>query len=162
MAKEIRLTQNKVAIVDDDDFELLNKWKWFASEGGNTAYAKRRMWFTDGRKRIIGMHRLLMGIHFGIEKQIDHINGDGLDNRRCNLRIASKAENVRNKGKLRNNTSGYKGVAWHDRAQKWQAGIKKNNKRIYLGLFHSKRLAALAYNEAALKHHGKFARLNEV
>jgi hypothetical protein len=92
----------------------------------------------------------------------DHINGDGLDNRRDNLRVCNCAQNQRNRGKQNNNQSGLKGVSWHKKGKKWITQLKLNKKNIYLGLFKNKERAAVAYNEAATKYHGEFARLNEI
>lgn len=94
--------------------------------------------------------------------EIDHVNGNGLDNRRVNLRFASRSENCSNCRPSRNNRSGYKGVHWHKGAKKWRSQIKTNGKRIHLGYFENKNDAARAYNEAAIRLHGSFARLNTI
>lgn len=93
---------------------------------------------------------------------IDHINRDPLDFRKENLRNATKQQNSCNQGIRQTNTSGYKGVSWHKRRKKWQANICVNYKNMYLGIYNSCELAALAYNEAARKYHGNFAFINEI
>ncbi len=150
--KEILLTQGKVAIVDDEDFEWLNQWKWCAKKGPNTSYAKRATQ--------LYMHRLILSAEKGMF--VDHINGNGLDNRRENLRVCTHAENMRNSKLSIKNTSGYKGVYWCKKRSLWIANIQNNGKVKNLGGFKIKELAARAYNEAAHNFHGEFARLNNV
>jgi hypothetical protein len=94
--------------------------------------------------------------------QVDHINGNTLDNRKFNLRICTAAENTKNTKLKSSNTSGYKGVAWHTGTNKWRAYIVLDNRQKHLGLFKTKEEAALSYNEAALKYHKSFARLNNI
>jgi hypothetical protein len=106
------------------------------------------------------MHREIMGAAEG--QVVDHINHDGLDNRRCNLRVCSHAENVRNQRGQRGRSSGYKGVSRDRRLGKWRAQIWHNGKHTYLGLFESEAAAARAYNAKARDLFGAFAYLNEV
>lgn len=145
---EILLSAGKYATVDDVDFEWLSQWKWTYSGHG---YVHRG---DNGRK--IYMHRLIAGWD-----RVDHIDGNGLNNQRSNLRPTSIAENGRNRGANRNNTSGYKGVFRNSKST-WSSRIVSDGKNKYLGSFKSKEEAALAYNEAALKYHGEFARLNVI
>jgi len=159
MSKIIALTQGKVAIVDDGDFEWLNQFKWCAHKARNTYYAERAVRVGLKRKQL-QMHRFILGLDFGDKRQGDHINMDGLDNRRANLRIATVAENLHNRGKQKNNTSGYKGVFWEKKDKKWRARIKVDGERMHLGLFHDPADAARAYDKAAKKHHGEFATTN--
>ncbi len=154
--KEIKLTQNKVAIVDDKDFEFLNKWKWCCSHG----YAVKKSKMSDGSYNQTRMHRLIALPYDG--EYTDHINQNKLDNRSENLRTCSKSNNSRNRGKQRNNTSGYKGVVYHGSSKKWRAQIITDNKYRNLGHYVTKREAALAYNAAAIVLHGEFACLNEL
>lgn len=149
---EIKLKHGKVVIVDDADFEWLNQWKWCMTSRG---YIHRNA----GTNGYILIHRLIMDAPHG--KDVDHINGNRADNRRSNLRVCSRSENLCNKGLLSNNTSGFKGVS-RFRKTKWQTYINIQGKRYNLGHFSSKEEAAKVYNEAALKYHGKFARLNNV
>jgi hypothetical protein len=93
-------------------------------------------------------------------KEVDHINGDSLDNRRKNLRICTHSENCQNRKKRLDNTSGFKGVYWSKRSNKWVANIQIKSKRIYLGGFISKIKAAEAYQKANIKYHGKFSRIS--
>jgi len=156
--KKISLTQNKITLVDDKDYDWLSQWKWCAKEsGGNKFYAIRR-------KPIIGthiyMHKQIMDALSNVE--VDHINGDTLDNRKSNLRICVHKQNIRNQKLSSANSSGYKGVSWSKTNKKWHAYIKVNQKKINLGLFKNIKEAAKAYNNAALKYFGEFARLNEL
>ena len=158
--KHIQLSQGKFTLVDDDKFELLSQFKWHTKADGNLCYAARTQ--RQGKKSIkIKMHRLLMGATDS-KIYIDHINGDTLDNRMCNLRICTHAENMRNRGKNKNSTSGYKGVHFYKAYQKWQSNIMHERKRVCLGYFDTAEEAAKAYNEAASKLHGEFAYLNEI
>jgi hypothetical protein len=151
--KEIELTQGKVAIVDDDDYEWLNQWKWHFHNG----YAVR----TECEKRkfkTISMHAQILGWSFGVD--VDHLDLNKLNNTRSNLRKCTHSQNQHNRSKYANNISGYKGVFWHKHEKKWQAAIKANGKIIYLGYYADAQDAARAYDAAALKYHGEFARLN--
>lgn len=151
---EIQLTQGKTALVSDEDYELVNQYKWHANNmGGGIYYAFRR----DG-KTMLSMHRDLTNAPNGME--VDHINGNGLDNRRENLRICTHAQNRYN-NKLRiDSTSGYKGVFWSKDSKKWQAQIQVDRKKIHLGFFSDPIDAARAYDNAAKEHHGEFCRTN--
>ena len=155
--KRIELTQNKYALVDDNDFGYLNQWKWYAVQYPHSWYAVRQHRRIDGKQRTIRMHRELIKVKKN--EQIDHINHNGLDNRRENLRICNLSQNKANSIRYQSNTSGFKGVHYH--GKKWQARISYNNKRISLGHFSSLNEAARAYNKAALKYHGVFANLNK-
>ena len=157
--KQIKLTREKYALVDDEDYEWLNQWKWYANKGGNTYYAVRNMRCKNGKRTIVTMHREILKPKK--ELVCDHINGNGLDNRRENLRICTQAENLYNRQPQKNTLSGFKGVHWHNRDKLWQARITCNHKRINLGFFKRQVDAARAYNKAALLYHGTFARLNE-
>lgn len=112
------------------------------------------------------VHRIVFSIRHGVELspdiEIDHINGDKSDNSIDNLRSATRAENNRNIGLTRANNSGLKGAHWHKKAKKWCSNLTHNKKNIHLGLYDTKEEAALAYNEAAKRLHGEFARLNEI
>ena len=153
--KRIPLTQGKEALVDDCDYEYLMQWKWCARKDRDTFYA--------GRSRPnVPMHRVIAeraGMKIdGLE--VDHWNHDGLDNQLSNLRPATKSQNQSNRGPTKNNTSGYKGVDWHE--GRWRASIQVAQKRTHLGHFDDKHDAARAYNEAVVKFHKEFARLNRI
>jgi hypothetical protein len=153
MTKEIELTRGMVALVDDDDFDELNGFLWRACKNGKTWYA-----IANSGKTTITMHREIMGNPKDLV--IDHINCDGLDNRRENLRPCSKQENIQRAGAYKTNSSGYKGVTKTFLSKKYSARIKVNNKHFHLGCYNSLEDAARAYDEAAKKYHGKFAFLN--
>lgn len=157
MTKSIPLTQGKFALVDDEDFEKLNQYKWRVHPKG---YVYRTSNFILGKRHSIWMHREIMQTPVGM--QTDHINGDKLDNRRSNLRICNNVENLSNRPAQKNNTTGFKGVRrWFKGGKKpWVAFIGANNKQYNLGYYETPEDAARAYDEAAKKYHGKFARLN--
>ena len=151
--KKIKLTQDKYALVDDDDFEKLNKFKWSLLRLKNHSYAIRN------NNPIRLMHRAIMGI---IDRGIlvDHINHNGLDNRKINLRKCTPSENSFNRRKSKNQKSIYKGVVAHSR--NFSAYISINKKRTYLGTFKTEHEAAGVYNEYARKYFGEFSCLNDV
>jgi len=156
--KKIPLSQGKYAIVDDADFAWLSKWKWCAKKTGRGWYVVRSV-YKNGKQTIIQMHRLILNTPLGMET--DHINHDGLDNRRANLRICTRTENNRNARKRRKPTSSqFKGVYWHKRYCKWAAQIMHNGKKIHLGFYDSEIEAARAYDRAALKYFCEFALTN--
>jgi hypothetical protein len=158
-SKRIPLTQGKWAIVDAEDYADLVQFKWTAVKdlkNGNF-YAFRR--FKDGSKRPKEwMHRRIMQAPRGVE--VDHQNGNGLDNRRFNLRLATHLQNMWNRGKDRDNTSGFKGVTWARNQRRYQAQTYAQGKHILLGYFKNSEDAARAYDKWAFQHHGAFAYLN--
>lgn len=154
--KEIALTRGKVALVDDEDYEYLAKWKWHVDNNG---YARRNVRVCIGRQRAVIMHRELAGVTSSTV-DVDHINRDKLDNRRCNLRPCTRRENALNVGKRKRATSRFKGVHWVKHVRKWQARITVHQATQNLGLFSHELDAARAYNKAAQKHFGRFAYLN--
>jgi hypothetical protein len=155
--KEIPLTRGLTAIVDDADYERLSKFKWRADACG---YAVRDIPHPrrPGRKTVEFMHRALLGLPFGDKRQGDHRNTCRQDNRRENLRVATNAENNRNKRLTKDNTSGLKGASWHSRDRKWLSQIQLNGKNVHLGRFDSAEEAHAAYCKAAREFHGEFAR----
>jgi hypothetical protein len=162
--KEISLTQGKVALVDDSDYEYLNQWKWCASKARRTYYAFRRM-EKDGKITVGTMHQFLMNQSKGL--QVDHIDDNGLNNQRGNLRVCTNQENhmktqIQRTAKGNKKSSNYKGVSSIAGAGKWRARIHLNGNEKYLGRFSSERDAAVAYNDAANKLFGEYARLNNI
>jgi len=159
--KEIILTKNKVSLVDDEDFEMVNQFKWGWYNNSRTGYASRHLPLGNGKRTKQSIHRLLMNPKK--REEVDHINGDGLDNRRSNLRVCTRAENACNRIQVqKNNTSGYRGVKWASDRNKWCVQIGTKGKKISIGYFKDKIQAALAYNQAALKYHGKHANINVI
>ena len=162
--KKIPLTQGKFALVDDADFEWLNQHKWYAHKSGSyyTLYATRKVCL-DNHKRIKEkMHRIILGLQPGDKQQCDHIDRNGLNNQRSNLRICTVAQNQQNSKKRRGCTSKYKGVHWHSDIEKWHSSIWVNKKSIHLGYFDLETDAGLAYNNAAPKHFRNFAAPNVI
>jgi len=156
--RTIPLTQGKVAIVDDQDYAELSKYKWYATNNRKRWYAGRHVGPRSHRKQVF-MHRQLLNAPPGL--QCDHINGDGLDNRRCNLRICTSSENSMNR-RSRGGTSEFKGVYWYKRNKKWRAQIRDDGKQYHLGYFQNEASAARAYNRAARNAFGEFARVNSL
>jgi hypothetical protein len=155
----VPLTKGYEAIIDAADVHLVSGSNWFAQEYPRSVYAKRSR-KKRGVVQCIFLHRVLMGDPEGFE--IDHINGNGLDNRRSgekgNLRVATKAQNGRNQRLFSSNTSGYKGVSFHKQASKWDARIMVDGKSRRLGLFSTPKDAAAAYAKASAELHGEFGR----
>ena len=151
----VPLTKGYEAIIDAADSPLVARWNWHASTSAWNVYAHRTSYDTATRQRVC-MHRVIMGEPIGLE--IDHIDGDGLNNRRSNLRAATHSENMRNRTQQKNNTSGFKRVCWHKQARKWTAAIKVNGRQKHLGMFDKAEDAHAAYCAAAANLHGEFAR----
>lgn len=153
--KKIPLTQGLFALVDDADFEAVSKFKWHAKRDRKQFYATRKIPKKSGGQKTVWLHGFLMP---GI--RVDHIDGDGLNNQRANFRDATLSQNSCNRGPNKNNTSGFKGVNWAKKVNKWHAKIMLTGRRYHLGYFNSAAEAARAYDAAALKLHGDFAYLN--
>jgi len=155
-ALEIPLSQGKVALVDSADWELLSKFRWHAAKRCQTYYAASMQFRDFGYY----LHRVITGAKPG--EHVDHKNGNGLDNRRDNLRICTNAENRRNTRKTRG-VSRFKGVTLgRNPGRPWEAYIWFENRRINLGSYPSEVEAARAYNAKAIELHGEFSRLNEI
>ena len=158
--RKIPLTKGKFAIVDTEDYQPLRRHKWYARKSPHTFYAVRSL--TNGKKKPrknMYMHHLVIDIPKGFFA--DHINHNGLDNRKANLRLATRTQNIWHRKKFKKpSRSQYKGVDWANDMKRWRARIRVNGKRIYIGSFENEIDAAKAYDNAAKKFHGQFAVLN--
>lgn len=160
--KKIQLTRLQVAFVDDSDYEwLVGIGSWhaqfhpgYADEG--RFVARRNVKKADGKRTALYMHRVIMDAQPG--EQVDHIDGNPLNNQRSNLRIVTNSQNRMNAGRQSNNTSGLRGVSWHKDSQKWYARIKVHGKRIHLGYFDSLEEASTYHEAAREKHFGQYNR----
>lgn len=158
---KISLRGEFVALVDDCDADIAHQG-WRLMRGG------RGLWYAcRGSKTVpktVSMHRIILerilGRSLNTGEYCDHINGNGLDNRRANLRLATSSQNGANRRRASNNSSGYKGVSWNRVTGKWQAMIRVNKRQINLGSYATPEAAHQAYCEAAQKHFGEFARFN--
>ena len=146
----IPLTRGRFAVVDAEDYERLSQFTWFAEGGRKTFYAVRK---ENGRS--IKMHRQITNAPDHLV--VDHIDHNGLNNRRSNLRLATFTQNCQNQRRFVHKSSKYKGVHWNKRSKKWAAQVTSNNKSHHLGYFKTQDDAARAYDEAAKKCHGQFA-----
>ena len=163
--RTIKLSRGKVALVDREDFDWLSQWKWCF----NSRYAVRheqKEEYGDNPRKMVKMHRAIMRV--SDDTYIDHINGNGLDNRRVNLRVATNSQNQANSSLCSKNKSGYRGV-WKYNLNKpyvikkpWGARIQVKGKKYFRGMFETKEEAAIAYNEMARNYFGEYARLNKI
>lgn len=159
--KTITLTQGQVALVDDADYDKLNKHKWSAVKSGKTYYATRIEYIPGGKGKLRinhKMHRVILGI---TDPKIEgeHENHNGLDNQRHNLRTATHSQNCMNRDAI-NKTSKYLGVHWDKESKKWKAALKFKGKQLNLGRYTDEKLAAEVYNRVAIIYHKEFANLN--
>jgi hypothetical protein len=159
--KEISLTQRKIALVDDENYERLMQHKWHVMKNFNTFYANREV-YVNGRRTSLQMHREILCLSHGDGRLVDHKNRNGLDNRKDNLRITTLFINSYNRKNNINNTSGYRGVYCMKKGKYkyWGSGIGTAGINIYLGCFPDPISAALAYDRAAILYWGKDAILN--
>jgi len=161
----IQLTQGFKTIVDKKDLPKVSKYFWHVLKlkNGNTNYARTTI-NCPNKRQTISMHRFILNAKKG--QEVDHINTNGLDNRRSNIRICTRIENCMNSKKIdqnkRKTSSVYKGVSFDRENNKYRARIKYNGKLIYLGRFKNEYDAAESYNQAAAKLFGKFAKLNKI
>lgn len=154
--REISLTQGQVALVDDEDYAALAQFRWSAHKRGKSFYAMR----AKPRPEIgsILMHRVITCAGDGLS--VDHVDGDGLNNQRHNLRVVSHQQNLCNQRKQNNTSSKFKGVCWRHDTRRWMAYITVKGKRHYLGHFKTEKEAGKTYDAAAQQYHGQFARTN--
>ena len=157
----VKLNYNLETIIDDDCFELVSKYHWYADFDKKLGkyYAKTTS-RVGGKRMNLRMHRLIMNAKKW--QVVDHVNRDTLDNRTFNLRLCSVRDNTKNRSLNKNNTSWYKGVVWHTQVKKWQSRLSFHGKWISLWLFDDKIEAAKAYNLAAISHYWEFAKLNPI
>lgn len=149
----------RVALIDDEDYELVSKYRWIAYKA-RTAYYARCNYVKNGKNTSTSMHRLLLGFPDG---EIDHKDFNGLNNQRANIRVCTKTENSRHKNILKRNTTGYKGVYFCKERSVYQAKIfLGKGKSKYLGSHKNAIDGAIAYNLAAQKYFGEFAHLNNI
>ena len=167
MARCVQLTQGKCAIVDDADYLRVRRFKWFAHKSETGIWYAVRSLKADGVRMDIGMHRLLLGA--GSEQEVDHRDGDGLNNRRENIRLCTKRQNARNRKQRPwpTKSSVFQGVCWSTRVRRWRAYICAgplnalgHSKQIYIGQFLTEEDAAAAYDVYALRLFGSFAKTN--
>ncbi len=156
--KEVPLTRGRVAMVDDADYGWLSQHKWTITISHGSFYAVRKLPRAEGRGTVY-MHRAILGVPPG--KEGHHIDRDGLNNQRGNLRIFSRSANQQAK-RLPQGSSQYQGVSWDGEAKKWRARISVNGHAKFLGRFSSEHDAARAYNREALESYGPDARVNGI
>ena len=157
--KSIPLTQGRFALIDDDDFDKVVAYRsWHAVESRGTFYARTNVHCKDGHWTLLPMHRLIMGVSGNL--QVDHKNGDGLDNRKENLRVCTQGENAKNRRRSSLSTSPFKGVSFRKRERRWVARVNSNGKRLWLGMYSTAEEAARVYDAKAREVYGAFARTN--
>lgn len=158
----IELTKGKCAQVDDTDFDGLSPWSWCAKKSPYTYYGARGA-IINGKSIEIKMHRQIMGLSPGDGKVVDHIDGNGLNNQRINLRVCSRGQNTMNARKRKNGTSKFKGVSYQAAGRgkkRWVSQIHLNRKHFHLGRYLTEPEAAKAYDKKAIELYGEFAVLN--
>lgn len=157
--KQIPVGKNHTATVSDEDHHFISQFRWYPVEASNTTYARAQY-----NGKYVFMHRLIMGVAVDRANiEIDHIDHNGLNNTRNNLRVATRKQNRANSLKKQASaTSKYKGVSKFANAKAWIAQIRIDGKKVHLGSFATEEKAAAAYNAAALQHFGQFAHLNQI
>ncbi|MFH1370912.1 MAG: AP2 domain-containing protein [Planctomycetota bacterium] len=157
--RRINLGEGEWTIVDADVYYRLGNFKWVISGNGTKLYAARFVKIASGQAKMVRMHRELMNFPKGF--LVDHKNCNSLDNRRENLRLATRSQNMYNKSKTKKKTSSrFIGVCYNKSRRKWEVRIYCQRRKIWLGRFDSEIDAAKAYDLAAIKYHGEFAHLN--
>lgn len=156
----VPLTQGYEAIIDLPDLPLVEGYNWYAWVCRRTVYAQRNVTASGGKKTTIKMHRRITGAPSGVP--VDHRDHNGLNNTRSNLRICTHQQNVHNRQLNCRSPSGFKGVHWHEKTQKWRAQIGFNGKKYHLGLYNDPEEAHKAYCEASAKYHKEYGHTGEV
>jgi hypothetical protein len=154
---KLSLPLNEYALIDDEDWETVKPYHWFICKDYKMFYVIAHTKNSKGKDTTIRLHRLIMDAKKG--QIVDHINGEGRDNRRCNLRVCTHTQNLQNQ----HSTCGiskYKGVSWHKPISQWRAVLVFNKKGISLGYFKNEKDAAMAYDKKARECFGEFAHLN--
>jgi hypothetical protein len=155
----LTLSKGYVAVIDASDVLLVGQYCWSTLENRNSIYAMRNSSHNRGPRTLL-LHREIMGAPKGM--MVDHIDGDGLNNRRSNLRLATNAQNLWNTGRRVTNSSGYKGVSFDKQKGKWHARIRRFKKYYHLGFFDNPEQAHQAYVSAAKEFHGEFANAHQI
>jgi len=158
--REILLSQGKIALIDDEDYARLNQHRWFAHRNRYGDFYAVRTAKGERKGKIIRMHREVLRAPTG--QVVDHINHNGLDNRKDNLRLCSHAQNLANQKPQNGCSSEFKAVSWDRQRKKWHAYIHVNSKRKHIGRFENEMMAAIAYDRAAIAYFGEFACTNLV
>jgi len=140
-------------LIDDEDFDLVSNYKWYVLKVKNLIYFRR---IVSNNKHVL-LHREITNAQKGVN--IDHVNGNTLDNRKCNLRVCTTSQNAMNCKNRENNKSGYKGVSWDANHKKWQAKIMLKRKTMWLGYFTDAKDAYKAYCNASKEYHGEYGRV---
>jgi len=158
--KEIVLTQDQIALIDDEDFDRISKMRWHAwyNKNGDSFYAHHSVYVKGESPRVIRMHRHILGVT-DTNLDVDHIDGDTLNNQKYNLRVCQSHQNTANQVNLRSdNTTGYRGVVkyFYNNTKKWTAQLSNKGKVIRLGYFDSPEEAAKAFDKAAKETRGEF------
>ena len=157
----IPLTKGVHSIIDTEDLPKIKGLSWHAGWVKTSQRYRAEAGATiNGKRVIVRMHRVIMGLEYGDKRVVDHVDGNQLDNRKNNLRICNRSNNGMNRGKNRNNKSGLKGVSWDRFRVKWVAQLMVNGKHVFVGRFYTKEEAYDAYCEAARRINGEFARFD--
>lgn len=159
--KEIQLNHGIIALVDDEDFDRVNQFKWYGYKNGRTTYCIRNIRI-NGKRSSQSLHHFILNIQNAkLNKiEVDHISGNGLDNQKHNLRVCSHSENMMNQRSKKNGSSKFVGVSWNKRDNNFQSEIRYNGIRYYLGTYKSEIDAARAHDNKAKELFGEFANLN--